>query len=238
MYYNCKNGCFRCNVGAQGWTDCLGQPKPNTRRTIYGSATGTTTGLTLNGDVATVTAPGGSGFTAGGVLNPRLTDQATSAAAGSDAGMQGSFQISLILAPLLQTEFGPSTTANIRMWTGLTNQTIANMDSANAAGHYAAFCYDTSAGDANWKCITKDGTTQNIQDSGVAPSGSGGVQKFEVSYSNTPSVTFKINGNVVCTSTANLPGVVQLYAWNNSVHALAASAITGRTGYVYLETSF
>ena len=85
-----------------------------------------------------------------------------------------------------------------------TDQTSATMVvSANPAGNYGGFRGDTGAGDANFKCITKDAVTQNIQDTGV-PLAINTVHTFRIEF--LPGVVaFFIDGNQVCTSTTNIP---------------------------------
>ena len=87
-----------------------------------------------------------------------------------------------------------------------TQATIATMlASANPAGNYAAFRFDTSASDAVFQCITKDASTQNIVSSGVAPV-TGTSARFAIVYDNVNSkVQFYINSVLVATSSAHLP---------------------------------
>jgi hypothetical protein len=93
-----------------------------------------------------------------------------------------------------------------RWWWGVTDQTLATMSgSANPAGNYAAFRFDTTASDTTWQCITKDGSTQNVQASGVAPV-INTVQTFAIEFNDSGStVLFYINGSLVATSSSHLP---------------------------------
>lgn len=96
-----------------------------------------------------------------------------------------------------------TSTSNVRLWAGLTDQTGPTMSAAaDPAGNYAAFRFDTAAGDTNWQCITKDGTTQGVTDSGVAPTTSNAL--LEIAHTAS-SIIFRIDGVVVATRTANLP---------------------------------
>lgn len=78
----------------------------------------------------------------------------------------------------------------------------------NPAGNYAAYRY-SAATDTKYQCVTKDNTTQGVTDSGIAADTSAHV--FEIIFNDSaPNLVFKIDGSVVCTRTANLPGSVNL----------------------------
>jgi hypothetical protein len=93
-----------------------------------------------------------------------------------------------------------------RWWFGVTDQAIATAGgSDNPAGNYAAFRFSTPASDTVWQAITKDGTTQNVQSTGVAPIVNT-PQTFGIIFNDsTPNVQFYINGSLVATSTTHLP---------------------------------
>ena len=95
-------------------------------------------------------------------------------------------------------------------WLGFTDQTLATMVAGtNPAGNYACFRY-AGGTDTNFQCITKDGTTQTVIDSGVKPSAgflalSSGLLFQIVCNDSVPNVQFYIGGTLVATSTAHLP---------------------------------
>jgi len=79
--------------------------------------------------------------------------------------------------------------------TGFTN-------SDNPAGDYAIFRFSTTASDTTIKTITKDGTTQNVQDSGVSPASASSA--FQIIFTAT-TVDFYINAVLVQSHSTNLP---------------------------------
>jgi hypothetical protein len=95
-------------------------------------------------------------------------------------------------------------------WLGFTDQTLATMVAGiNPAGNYACFRY-AGGTDTNFQCITKDGTTQTVIDSGVKPSAgflaaSSGLLFQIVCNDSVPNVQFYIGGTLVATSTTHLP---------------------------------
>jgi hypothetical protein len=137
--------------------------------------------------------------------------------------------------PTYQTYVQVTSTASERVWVGMTNQTAATMGaSANPAGNYAAFRYDTSvAGETTWKCITRDGTTQTINNSGVTVTTTGIRMEIIIGAS---SVVFKIDGTVVCTNTTNLPAAATMMRFSNSITNLSAATHSLRIAWIYVET--
>lgn len=96
----------------------------------------------------------------------------------------------------------PASLTGGRTWIGLTTADPAASDSP--ANNSAMFRY-TNGVDTNWTCITRDGATDNPQDSGVTVTG-GGLYILEVKVVSTSSIEFYINGTLVKTLIANLPG--------------------------------
>jgi hypothetical protein len=69
----------------------------------------------------------------------------------------------------LRAGFKLSATTSIRFWAGLTDQDGATLvASDNPAGHFVGIRFSTGVPDTNFQAISKDGATQNIQDSGLA----------------------------------------------------------------------
>lgn len=197
----------QANAGGGSTAAVLGR-----RRQMFASADGTTTTLGTNGSNST----GGDVL----VIAGSVVAEAATAAAGPSVG---------IFASATNQVTGLSGNANYRTgrniifwglcgaagkitderwWFGVTDQTLATQGaSANPAGNYAAFRFDTTASDTVWQCITKDGTAQNIQSSGVAPI-INTPQTFAIIFNDsTPNVQFYINGALVATSTSHLPSV-------------------------------
>lgn len=108
-----------------------------------------------------------------------------------------------------------------RSWFGLTDQSLATMlASDNPAGNYAAFRFSSIGSDTTYQCIVKDGTTQTIVSTGVAPINDV-LQTFQIIFNDTTgTVYFFINGALVATITTHLPTTGTSVSWliggNNS----------------------
>ncbi len=227
MYYNSASGTFRCYEN-DIWGECLGTPKPNTQRVTNMVANGNDDVWGGSGDALTNTAPAGSGGTLSSNLVPSVYND-TTASIGSIAGVSGN-TIYTGDRLIYQTHLDPTNTS-VRIWAGLTTEDIATMGaSATPAGEFAAFRYDTGAGDATWKCITRDGATATTTDSGVAIVDD---QKFEILLDDGVRAVFKINGQAVCNITTTLPSAI--YRVVNSITALDAATKSIYTGWIYVE---
>jgi len=101
---------------------------------------------------------------------------------------------------------GTGLTTTTRVWVGISDGTTnSGSGSDTPAGKFAMFRYSHNAGDTNWKCITSDGSTLTVTDSGVAADTN--PHTFEIQFNDsTPNVVFSIDGSVVQTITTHLPG--------------------------------
>jgi len=235
MYYNSARGNFRCYQNSRGWTDCLGVPKPNTRRVtnIMYSGTGTTFAYPT-GDI--VTASGTASAVTATTSAPPMINYATNNTNGNIAGINGNTNYNSSNNPGFQTYIQLPNTSNVRIWSGFTNQTRATIGgSNNPAGDIAAFRYDTATDGTTWRCVTKNNSTINVQNSGVTV-GTAGV-KLEIILSSG-NVAFKIDGVEVCNNTANLPRANQMLRYVNSITNLSASSRSLRVGWVYIDSDF
>lgn len=229
MYYNSALGTFRCYEDSK-WTECLGEPKPNTNRTTKFVANGDDEVWQGYGDVLTNTGPAGSGGSVSGNLVPSVYND-TAASIGSAAGVSSGNPIYSGDRLIYQTHLD-TTQASVRLWAGFTDQDLATMAaSATPTGSFAAFRYDTGAGDAAWKCITNDGVSATTADSTVAIADD---QKFEIILDAGVRAVFKINGQTVCNVTTTLPSSV-LHRVVNSITALNAAIKTIYVGWIYVE---
>lgn len=93
---------------------------------------------------------------------------------------------------------------NSRVFIGVTDQTKITMTSADdPAGNYAGFQY--SSGTANWQCITKDNTTQDVDDSGISVATETGYEFDVVEDTAAGDWNFYIDGSLVCSMNTNPP---------------------------------
>jgi hypothetical protein len=101
-----------------------------------------------------------------------------------------------------------------RIWVGLTDQSAGTQGiSGNPAGKYAAFRWSTIDGDTSWQCITKDGSTQTVVSSGVAPVANASQTFAMIFADSVPNITFYINGAVVATISTHLPPSATILRW-------------------------
>jgi len=117
-----------------------------------------------------------------------------------DANPQGAFDVYI------------ARTTDIRAWIGFSaNSTLTVSDTPTGA--YAMFRFSSIAGDTHWKCVTSDGTTQNVVDSGITPDTGG--HRFGIWYDTANSrVIFYIDGTQVGISSANIPPATTLMFFN------------------------
>jgi hypothetical protein len=210
-------------------------PRPNSRRSTEIEYPGSGAVYQILGDVATVSATTNTAVIAT-ATEPSVLDHATSTVSANVASVSGNTNYVLGGRNVLyQSYVSVPTLTSVRIWAGMTNQTSAVMGAAaNPAGRYASFRFDTSASDVNWKCITKDNTTQNVLDSGVAVTANGA--RLEIQETATADIIFRINGVRVCTSSANLPGASTVARYSNSVTTLTTAARSLRIGWIYIES--
>lgn len=175
-------------------------------------ADGTTTTFHVSGDVITLVGAqgGGSPLAVAPTANIGPAIATFSSGVGVATSYQGNLNYRVGKNIRLYMDGGPARTNNERVWWGLTDQTAATMSASdNPAGNYAAFRYSTVAGDTHYQCITKDGSTQTVVDSGVTPLGinvPANSEQFAIIFQDgTPNVLFYIHGNLVATIATHLP---------------------------------
>lgn len=99
-------------------------------------------------------------------------EQDTGASSGTDAGLEWPVFMMMHDQPLLVYQFHQYDITDQRLFVGFSDQTLAVMNASdNPAGHYAGLQFSTNRGDTNFKFVTKDGVTQNLQDVGIPPTG-------------------------------------------------------------------
>ena len=139
-------------------------------------------------------------------------------------------------------------TGSIRVFAGLNDQTtVANMlASDNTAGNRAGFSFSTNRSDTTWKVTFKDGTTENLIDTGISAVNAAPTLYDLYLYSppfNSPlfgTVWWRID-NLVTGATAegstssNLPTATTALRTGFGVAAIAATARNVRLQRIYLE---
>lgn len=152
---------------------------------------------------------------------------------GSTAGANGFFY---------NARIGVVDNTDVRLFVGLANQTIAvTTDSDNFAGHYVGFQYSTARGDTTWQIVTKNNTTQTVEDTGVSV---GTAKVYDMYLFCTPqcsSISWRLDNVTDATTTegtvsATLPGSTTAMRGIVGVGAVAASAKNIRMQRMYIES--
>jgi hypothetical protein len=229
MYYSSTRDTSRCYEEGY-WMDCLGMAKPNTHRTTYMVANGDDAVMGGYGDK--LTSVGGVGGTSGYDLTPVAHFQ-SGAVSGNYAGIAGDTNYYASYPTRFQAIIEATSSGNRRIWVGLTAETQANMAaSATPATDYAAFRFDTSAGDTTWKCASDNGSgAPQLTDTGLP-----GTTDYRVEIVHLVTKTvFKVNGEKICEHSTKIPdgGMLRLI---QTLTTLTATARYIYIGWVYVET--
>lgn len=102
----------------------------------------------------------------------------------------------------------------VRIWVAFTDGAITGLcDNDDPSGyHLAGFRWSTAAGDTAWMACTKDGTTLGTTSTGITPSTTAPMRLEVEEDTANAKYYFRINGTLVATRTANLPGTtVNMY---------------------------
>jgi hypothetical protein len=118
--------------------------------------------------------------------------------------------------------------ADVRYWVGMFSNDPTSGGSNPSGYDLAALRFDTSAGDTNWMCCTKDATTLTATSSGVAPAANT-AYTFRIEQ-DASEARFYINGSLVATITTNLPTSSTGIGAMVTLTTLAASAKTVKYG--------
>lgn len=111
---------------------------------------------------------------------------------------------------------------NIRLHAALTSAATTGTTQPTTV-HYAGFCYGTDVhGTEHWRVWTANGSSGTAFNTGVTVAADT-AYLFEIEVNNT-DVKFYINGSLVHTATATLPGSGQSLFWYYSVTTLTAAA--------------
>lgn len=161
----------------------------------------------------------------------------TSTTINTDAGLASAFT-------LYRATWMPTYTCRLklgsdissqRLWFGFTSAAPGGSDTAPA--HSAMFRYSTAAGDANWKVVTKDATTQNTVDSGVIVRADQSIIlsiQAEGILGQAPLAwNFFVNNALISRVTANLPvSATTNLGWVAGIRTLVGASRTVRPGLV------
>ena len=132
-----------------------------------------------------------------------------------------------------------STTSNISVTAGVADtNTNSGNGVASPAGKYALFRYIHGT-DTNWQCMTSDGTTQTLTDSGTAVDTA--IHTWEIIFNDgTPNVVFQIDGVTKCTLTTHLPGngVVVRRGWYVGLGGSGSTAFAEEAFYVQSDPTW
>lgn len=128
-------------------------------------------------------------------------------------------------------------TTDIRCWIGVSSNSSLTV-SDTPTGSYAMFRFSTVAGDTHWKCVTSNGTSQTVTDSGITADTNS--HRFGIQFDDANSkVNFYIDGVLVGTNATNLPasGTVLFF---NCVACWIAATINPIIGVaaVNIQTDF
>lgn len=161
-----------------------------------------------------------------------LTSSRNNSTTDTYAGWYGSTQYRF--GRHVQAAFGVyiNRTTDIRAWIGLHDSPSGLGVSDNPSGNYAMFRFSAIGGDTHWQCITKDGTTQTIVDSGITPDTN--EHRFGVECDDDNSqIKFYIDGSLVATISTHLPSSGTLLKFNAQAnwHTATANPIIGASHF-------
>lgn len=106
------------------------------------------------------------------------------------------------ILPVMSDKIETVGIATVRHWHGLFDGSPFGSDNPTGL-NLAGFRFSTAASDSNWIACTKDGTTLNTTDTGVAVAANT-YYRFIIEMVSG-AINFYINGTLVATHTTNLP---------------------------------
>jgi hypothetical protein len=209
------------------------------------------------GSTATTLNSFGEGVTASATLSqptpteamPFATNFATSTTSGNESGFIGFsapyFRGSAVGGNgfFFSARVMSGSTANARLFLGVTEQTslINAMASDNIANDDSVqFQFSTVRGDTNWQFATKDGTTQNLTNTGLAMSYSKVYEMYFYCKPQCTTIYWKIinktdNTSAQGSTSTNLPTTTQAMRKFIGVETQTTQAKQLRMQYMYTE---
>lgn len=189
-------------------------PNPLTRRVNHMIPQGGGT-VTINGLGDTMSQSSGTQSAVSPDANVgTMVKWATAASTGARAygGGNSNYRAgrNLLFAALVRV----ADTNAVRVWVAFTDGAITGLcDNDDPSGyHLAGFRWSTAAGDTAWMACTKDGTTLGTTSTGITPSTTSPTRLEVEEDTANAKYYFRINGTLVATRTANLPGAsVNMY---------------------------
>jgi hypothetical protein len=169
--------------------------------------------------------------------DPAACRFATAASISSAAGAVGADNYRVGRNHKLQARVKISATANMRVFIGFTTNTLVNMVNTDTpTGNFAGFRYSTTAGDSEWKVITRDGATAiSPSSTGVAISSANGFN-FEIQEDVANAKwLFRINDVLVATVSSNLPSANTNMHWCVGVLTTENVAKNAEVGWIMIR---
>ena len=164
--------------------------------------------------------------------------QDTGAVINSQAGLEFPLHLVTASSPTLVNYFRISSLADVRLFIGYSDQTLATMaGSDNPAGSYIGLQFSSARGDTNWQYVAKDGTTQLLTDSGVAASTNFFI--LRIGYDPAAIVHMALFNNSwsplgsVVDLTTNLPANTISVRLNHGIQNLVAASKTLQVAFIY-----
>jgi hypothetical protein len=126
-------------------------------------------------------------------------------------------------------------TTSIRHWIALVSDPSIQEQDTPSDKHVAGFRYSTNASDTTYRCVTCNTSSCTVNNSGVTADTN--LHLFEVEWTGS-AYQFRIDGNVVCTNTTNLPAANQPLGIITRVFKLSSGDKTIDIGGLYYERNF
>ncbi len=151
---------------------------------------------------------------------------------GSAAGANGFFYAARV---------GVVDVTSITVFSGMADQTIATMVGAdNPAGNHVGFQFSTGRGDTNWMFTTKDGTTQNVNSTGLAFTANKVYDLYFTCTKQCGTITWEIRNvtdgtSATGTTSTNLPTTTAAMRIVLGVEAETTTAKNIRMQQIYVE---
>ena len=200
--------------------------------------TGSTTGIACFGEVQSSTNIG-VGSAATTTKGYTIGYSGTTIGDTGAGGVNGQAKFSTNRAIQFAADGQMGETTDTRFITGLFDNTIGNDtngdDPAGIDGVW--WRYSTAAGDTNWMCASKDGTTLATANSGVAVDTNRHLFEISINSAGT-SATNTLDGTLRCTISTNMPVAGQILRWGMFVDDLVGGTDTMEWGWTWVKADF